>query len=84
MRVHSELLFDVVSSCCVSGHTESQRSKFTGTRGTCEAPRFVKGLMDMKVMDGSRVTMTVELTGTMCVLQLKVHIFLILWLVKIQ
>ncbi|CAK6974033.1 myosin light chain kinase%2C smooth muscle [Scomber scombrus] len=32
-------------------------------RGECEAPRFTRGLTDLKVMDGSRVTMTVELTG---------------------
>ncbi|KAM6978468.1 myosin light chain kinase, smooth muscle [Tautogolabrus adspersus] len=38
-------------------------SEVTEVRGVCAAPRFIQRLADMKVMDGSRVTMMVELTG---------------------
>ncbi|XP_047198478.1 myosin light chain kinase, smooth muscle [Hippoglossus stenolepis] len=41
----------------VSGGLQGRRSEVT------EAPRFIRRLTDLKVMDGSRVTMTVELTG---------------------
>ncbi|XP_031697665.1 myosin light chain kinase, smooth muscle-like, partial [Anarrhichthys ocellatus] len=39
------------------------RSQVIEVRGLCEAPCFLRRLADLKVMDGSRVTMTVELTG---------------------
>ncbi|XP_036965132.1 myosin light chain kinase, smooth muscle isoform X4 [Acanthopagrus latus] len=45
------------------GRQQGRRSKVTEVRGACEAPRFVRRLADLKVMDGSRVTMMVELTG---------------------
>ncbi|XP_045910375.1 myosin light chain kinase, smooth muscle-like [Micropterus dolomieu] len=45
------------------GGPQGRRSEVTEARGACEAPRFVRRLADLKVMDGSRVTMTVELTG---------------------
>ncbi|XP_074550631.1 myosin light chain kinase, smooth muscle [Halichoeres trimaculatus] len=45
-----------VNSCRLQG----QRSE---VRGVCEAPQFIRRLTDLNVMDGSRVTMTVELTG---------------------
>ncbi|XP_033842327.1 myosin light chain kinase, smooth muscle [Periophthalmus magnuspinnatus] len=47
----------------VNSRFEGQRSKVTESRAVGEAPRFVTCLSDLKVMDGSRVTMTVELTG---------------------
>ncbi|XP_076602369.1 myosin light chain kinase, smooth muscle isoform X2 [Chaetodon auriga] len=49
----------------LSVHSRLQgcRSKVTEVRQVCEAPRFICCLTDLKVMDGSRVTMTVELTG---------------------
>nr|XP_046259562.1 myosin light chain kinase, smooth muscle isoform X2 [Scatophagus argus] len=49
LRVHSRL--------------QGFRSKVTGVRGVCEAPRFVHHLADLSVMDGSRVALTVELSG---------------------
>ncbi|XP_039901271.1 myosin light chain kinase, smooth muscle, partial [Simochromis diagramma] len=39
------------------------RSEVTEVRAACEAPRFIGRLSDLKVMDGSRVAMTVELSG---------------------
>ncbi|XP_035860331.1 myosin light chain kinase, smooth muscle-like [Sander lucioperca] len=56
---------DGVSVCAaeriqVKGRRSGQRSE---VRGVCEAPCFIRRLADLKVMDGSRVTMTVELTG---------------------
>ncbi|XP_041807380.1 myosin light chain kinase, smooth muscle isoform X2 [Chelmon rostratus] len=49
----------------LSVHSRLQgcKSKVTEVRGVFEAPRFICHLADLKVMDGSRVTMTVELTG---------------------
>lgn len=46
------------SSCVVAGGLRGPRSEVT------EAPRFISHLKDLKVMDGSRVRMTVELSGT--------------------
>ncbi|XP_034430179.1 myosin light chain kinase, smooth muscle-like [Hippoglossus hippoglossus] len=45
------------ASCHHEGGLQGRRSEVT------EAPRFIRRLTDLKVMDGSRVTMTVELTG---------------------
>uniref|UniRef100_A0A669DKQ8 Myosin light chain kinase, smooth muscle n=1 Tax=Oreochromis niloticus TaxID=8128 RepID=A0A669DKQ8_ORENI len=54
----------------VQGETANQsrrqrggRSGVTEVRAACEAPRFIGRLSDLKVMDGSRVAMTVELSG---------------------
>ncbi|XP_027146688.1 myosin light chain kinase, smooth muscle isoform X2 [Larimichthys crocea] len=47
----------------VHSRLQSHRSKVTEVRAACEAPRFIRRLADLNVMDGSRVTMTVELTG---------------------
>ncbi|XP_008303089.1 myosin light chain kinase, smooth muscle [Stegastes partitus] len=44
----------------VHGRRQGGRSEVTAL---CEAPRFIRGLTDLKVMDGSRVAMTVELSG---------------------
>ncbi|XP_069581233.1 myosin light chain kinase, smooth muscle [Brachyistius frenatus] len=44
----------------VKGRLRGERSE---VRALCEAPRFTTRLTDLKVMDGSRVAMTVELSG---------------------
>ncbi|XP_024661230.2 myosin light chain kinase, smooth muscle isoform X2 [Maylandia zebra] len=45
------------------GRQRGGRSEVTEVRAACEAPRFIGRLSDLKVMDGSRVAMTVELSG---------------------
>ncbi|XP_041807381.1 myosin light chain kinase, smooth muscle isoform X3 [Chelmon rostratus] len=52
---------EVTFTC--QGRLQGCKSKVTEVRGVFEAPRFICHLADLKVMDGSRVTMTVELTG---------------------
>lgn len=37
------------------------------------APLFLQGLSDLKVMDGSQVTMTVQVSGLSCVSVLRVY-----------
>ncbi|KAK7940043.1 hypothetical protein WMY93_003369 [Mugilogobius chulae] len=59
LRTRSAVLIKSGSLC----RCEGQSAKGTLFRAVGEAPRFVKCLSDLKVMDGSRVTMTVELTG---------------------
>ncbi|XP_040912585.1 myosin light chain kinase, smooth muscle isoform X2 [Toxotes jaculatrix] len=47
----------------VKGGLRGRRSEVTEVREVFKAPRFVTQLTDLKVMDGSRVTMSVELSG---------------------
>uniref|UniRef100_A0A8D3DSK6 Myosin light chain kinase, smooth muscle n=1 Tax=Scophthalmus maximus TaxID=52904 RepID=A0A8D3DSK6_SCOMX len=47
----------------VKGQCSDEESEVTGVGGVSKAPSFISRLTDLKVMDGSRVAMTVELTG---------------------
>ncbi|KAM9851146.1 myosin light chain kinase, smooth muscle [Aulostomus maculatus] len=47
----------------LQGKLQGHRAKVTEVRGVCEPPRFIIGLMDQKVLDGSKVAMMVELSG---------------------
>ncbi|XP_070771208.1 myosin light chain kinase, smooth muscle [Enoplosus armatus] len=61
--VHSHGREESSTRVQVKGRPQGHRSEVMEVRGVCEAPCFVRRLADLKVMDGSRVTMTVELTG---------------------
>uniref|UniRef100_A0A669B5X8 Myosin light chain kinase, smooth muscle n=1 Tax=Oreochromis niloticus TaxID=8128 RepID=A0A669B5X8_ORENI len=64
LLVHSEfLLTQTKGQFRQSGRQRGGRSGVTEVRAACEAPRFIGRLSDLKVMDGSRVAMTVELSG---------------------